>query len=58
MCKKLALTRLKIVTYKLFKNPIYLIYVYKQNLGLNNLDWSIYKKEKKNTHILIQNEMY
>ena len=34
-------------------NPIYLIYVYKEYLALNNLEWLIYHKTNPNLIYLI-----
>ena len=35
-------------TYKMFINPIYLIYMYKEDLALNNLQWLISHKTQTN----------
>ena len=32
----------------MFTNPIYLIYMYKEDLALNNLQWLIYHKTNPN----------
>ena len=39
--------------YIVFINPIYLIYMYKKNLALNNLQWLIFHKNLPNQIIYI-----
>ena len=38
----------KKVIYKIVINDIYLLYMYKQDLALNNLQWLIFHKTKEN----------
>ena len=40
--------------YKMYLEIIYLIYMYKQDLGLNNLQWLICHKTQPNQIIYIQ----
>ena len=41
-----------------FTNPIYLIYMYKQDLALNNLQWLIYHKTQPNQIIYIYSVLF
>ena len=45
--KKIALGLFKDVIYKMCLEIIYLIYMYKENLALNNLQWLIYHETKQ-----------
>ena len=48
VCKKKTLVNLRMSSKNVFINYIYLIYVYKQDLALNNLQWLICHKTQPN----------
>ena len=54
MCKRMSLGSFKNVINKMYLQIIYLIYMYKEELVLNNLQWSICHKTQPNQIIYIQ----
>ena len=42
----------------MFTNPMYLIYVYKENFALNNLQWLIWQNQTKPTNNSLTNHMH